>query len=389
MIQRCGFFSPAWDFSAGPALVRAHFLAFSATHGWGLGEGDCPVVVWMLPDYQDPQLLKEAQERTCAKMLEEDMAVVGSTSKPIPVDMGRTLKCKVGTTVRTLPTTWMNEPQQFKVRVVHCGVVVGGRCGVWVLLLGSCVAALLCLLHTSRRNLTNAWHGIVEQRILVPVTAREGEIQQQPCFLFRVDETKKRRPDPCGSFDMSLMIVSRLPPRPHRFRLQRRLRHSTVFEWQARSQFEQLGGEFVYNLCVLWPRARLRLACTFGSHRRSPFFRYMANLTLEVYSRMDEVMRQERAGMTVLDWELYWTGSENQLEIDNDFYAAVFKITASNYHGESLPSNLVMVHPSTQFADDRLKLSRAVRTLEVSWTHKSVYACGVKRPSTNPPPRLW
>ena len=148
MIQRCGFYSPAWDFSAGPALVRAHFLAFSATHGWGLGEGDIPVSVWMLPDYQDPQLLKEMQEYACAEMLKEGMAVVGSSAKPIAVDMGRTLKCKVGTTVRvgavvgvviapvsrlslrpwlvadtqmrTLPDAWMNEPQQFKVCAPPC-----------------------------------------------------------------------------------------------------------------------------------------------------------------------------------------------------------------------------------------------------------------------------
>lgn len=116
MIQRCGFYSPAWDFSAGPALVRAHFLAFSATHGWGLGEGDIPVVVWMLPDYQDPQRLKEMQEYACEQMLKEDMAVVGSTVKAVGVDMGRTLKCKVGTTIRTLPQSWMSEPQQFRVR---------------------------------------------------------------------------------------------------------------------------------------------------------------------------------------------------------------------------------------------------------------------------------
>ena len=84
--------------------------------------------------------------------------------------------------------------------------------------------------------------------MMVPVVCREGEVQHQSCFLFRVDERKKRQPDPCGSFGMSLMIVSRLPPRPHRFRLIRRMRHSTTFEWEARSPFEQLGGEFVYNM---------------------------------------------------------------------------------------------------------------------------------------------
>ena len=75
-----------------------------------------------------------------------------------------------------------------------------------------------------------------------------------------MDERKKRRPDPCGSFDVNLMIVSRLPPRPHRFRLKRRLRHSTVFEWTARSQFEQLGGMFVYNMCVHSPATSMGFA---------------------------------------------------------------------------------------------------------------------------------
>ena len=110
---------------------------------------------------------------------------------------------------------------------------------------------------------------------------------------------------------------------------------------------------------------------------------YMAVLTLEIYSRMDAVMRQERAGMSVLSWEKYWTGHDSQVEIDNDFYAAVFKVTASNSHGESAPSNLVMVHPSTQFADDRVKIQRAVRTLEVR-----APGCAVPGYQQRPSPRV-
>ena len=60
----------------------------------------------------------------------------------------------------------------------------------------------------------------------------------------------------------------------------------------------------------------------------------------------------------------YWTGSANHVEIDNDFYSAIFKVTSENGHGESAPSGVVVVHPSTQFADDRLKITRAVRVLQ-------------------------
>lgn len=65
LIHTCGYYSPAWDFGAGPALVRVHFLAFSAMHGWGLGEGDIPVVVWILPDYQDPLRLQVSWSAPC------------------------------------------------------------------------------------------------------------------------------------------------------------------------------------------------------------------------------------------------------------------------------------------------------------------------------------
>ena len=66
--------------------------------------------------------------------------------------------------------------------------------------------------------------------MMVPVVKKEGEVQEESCFLFRVDDKKKRMPDPCGSFTLSLMVVSRLPPRPHRFRLVKRMRHSTAFQ---------------------------------------------------------------------------------------------------------------------------------------------------------------
>lgn len=144
-----------------------------------------------------------------------------------------------------------------------------------------------------------------------------------------------------GNVLLSVRIVSRLPLKPKSFRVLLRTRHSTVLAWDPSDGLRSTSG-YTYRLMH-------------------------AGLGLTGYSSLDRLMKAhvEDRSKGVLKFVKYWEGSGSQLEIDNDFYAGVFELYAVNQHGESLPSDFVLVHPSTQFADDRIALTKAVRLYEM------------------------